>query len=144
MTLQYRILTSKKLITKNISKGPLSTSFLSPRHFYSLNHSTSTRLGTVSASSHKQIFLSRTFTLFLLQESGRKNLEKTNSKPIIIHFQHLTEQPPSWLKTANATPSSRALPPTYADSRFKKRTPNRRFFTGASFKTRLLIDKDKK
>ena len=55
-------MTMFSLITKKISKAPLSTSFLSPSY------------STVSASSHKQIFVSHIHSAFPLRIRP-KNLE---------------------------------------------------------------------
>ena len=84
------------LITKTISKAPLSTLFLSPRHstvhtipqfipfhFYQTSH---------SVSVFSQTNIRRTHSLcFSFKDEAEKNLEGTFSKPIIIHFQHSTQ-----------------------------------------------------
>ena len=58
-----------------------------PFHFYQTSHS-------VSVFSQTNICLTHSLC-FSFKDQAEKNLEETNSKPIIIHFQHSTEQSPS-------------------------------------------------
>ena len=125
-------LITKKSLKLHYSRhsSPLAIPLFISIHFYQTSHSVSVFSQTNSRLRHWHSHC------FSFKGQAEKSLEKANSKPIMIHFIHLTEQPPLWLKTANPTPSyikpsfspSRALLPTSANSSCKKRTPNCTFF----------------